>query len=194
MKLIDIIMSSCALLGLNDDLNTLKDLTAETVSSIEGNKKIEELIYLSKYSIRELCSNYIPMINSTEITTTNKKYPVKNLTNYIRVQNVFKNEMPVNYKIINRNIEFKEDGTYTVKYLTYPEIEGLFDDLDFMSNFSPDAMVLGLCAYFSLSKGMFDEFNNFHDKYIERAESLKTLKLFEMPCRRWVWEIKNRLL
>ena len=194
MKLIDIIMSSCALLGLNDDLNTLKDLTAETVSSIEGNKKIEELIYLSKYSIRELCSNYIPMINSTEITTTNKKYPVKNLTNYIRVQNVFKNEMPVNYKIINRNIEFKEDGTYTVKYLTYPEIEGLFDDLDFMSNFSPDAMVLGLCAYFSLSKGMFDEFNDFHDKYIERAESLKTLKLFEMPCRRWVWEIKNRLL
>ena len=186
MKLIDIIMSSCALLGLNDDLNTLKDLTAETVSSIEGNKNIEELIYLSKYSIRELCSNYIPMINSTEITTTNKKYPVKNLTNYIRVQNVFKNEMPVNYKIINRNIEIKEDGTYTVKYLTYPEIEGLFDDLDFMSNFSPDAMVLGLCAYFSLSKGMFDEFNDFHDKYIERAESLKTLKLFEMPCRRWV--------
>ncbi len=194
MKLIDIIMSSCALLGLNDDINTLKDLTAETVSSIEGNKNIEELIYLSKYSIRELCSNYIPMINSTEITTTNKKYPVKNLTNYIRVQNVFKGEMPVNYKIINRNIEFKEDGTYTVKYLTYPEIEGLFDDLDFMSNFSPDAMVLGLCAYFSLSKGMFDEFNDFHDKYIERAESLKTLKLFEMPCRRWVWEIKNRLL
>lgn len=194
MKLIDIIMSSCALLGLNDDLNTLKDLTAETVSSIEGNKNIEELIYLSKYSIRELCSNYIPMINSTEITTTNKKYPVKNLTNYIRVQNVFKNEMPVNYKIINRNIEFKEDGIYTVKYLTYPEIEGLFDDLDFMSNFSPDAMVLGLCAYFSLSKGMFDEFNDFHDKYIERAESLKTLKLFEMTCRRWVWEIKNRLL
>ncbi len=194
MKLIDIIMSSCALLGLNDDINTLKDLTAETVSSIEGNKNIEELIYLSKYSIRELCSNYIPMINSTEITTTNKKYPVKNLTNYIRVQNVFKGEMPVNYKIINRNIEFKEDGTYTVKYLTYPEIEGLFDDLDFMSNFSPDAMVLGLCAYFSLSKGMFDEFNDFHDKYIERAESLKTLKLFEMPCRRWVWEIKNSLL
>lgn len=186
MKLIDIIMNSCALLGLNDELNTLKDLTAETVSSIEGNKNIEELIYLSKYSIRELCSNYIPMLNSTEITTTNKKYPLKNLTNYIRLQGVFKDDAPTNYKIINRNIVVKEDGTYTVKYLTYPEIEGLFDDLDFMSNFSPDAMVLGLCAYYSLSKGMFDEFNDFHDKYIERAESLKTLKLFDMPCRRWV--------
>ena len=194
MKLIDIIMNSCALLGLNDDLSTLKDLTTEIVSSVEGNKNIEELIYLSKYSIRELCTNYIPMINSTEITTSNKKYPVKNLTNYIRVQNVYKDELPIKYKIINRNIEFVEDGTYTVKYLTYPDIEGLFDDLDFMSNFSPDAMVLGLCAYYSLSKGMFDEFNDFHDKYIERAESLKTLKLFGLPRRRWGWEIKNKLL
>ena len=33
--------------------------------------------------------------------------------------------------------------------------------------------------------GMFDEFNTFHEKYISRAESLKDVKIFELPNRRW---------
>lgn len=188
MKLIDIIKNSCVLLGLKNEFDILKDLTSETVSTIDDNKTIEELIYLSKYSIRELCTNYLPMINTVTISTTNKKYPIKNLTNYVRIQNVMKEDKLINYKIINRNIEFKQDGTYLVTYLTYPDIEGVFDELDFLSNFSPDVVVLGLCSYYALSKGLFDEFDEFHDRYIERAESLKTLRIFDTPTRRWEWE------
>lgn len=188
MKLIDIIKNSCVLLGLKNEFDILKDLTSENVSTIDDNKTIEELIYLSKYSIRELCTNYLPMINTVTISTTNKKYPIKNLANYVRIQNVMQEDKAVNYKIINRNIEFKQDGTYLVTYLTYPDIEGVFDELDFLSNFSQDVVVLGLCAYYSLSKGLFEEFNEFHDRYIERAESLKTLRIFDTPTRRWEWE------
>lgn len=186
MKLIDILINSCALLGLKNEQAVLENLTYENLSNIEGNKNIEELIYLSQYSIRELCSNYIPVSDVKEIDTTDKKYPLNNLTNFIRVQNVFKDDVTVNFKIIGRNIIFNEDGKYLIKYLTFPTFDNVFDEIDFLSNFSPDAIVLGLCSYYSLSKGMFEEFNVYHDKYIERAESLKSLRVFDLPRRRWV--------
>ena len=35
------------------------------------------------------------------------------------------------------------------------------------------------------AKGRFEEFEIFHNKYIEKAESLKEIKNFSMPQRRW---------
>ena len=69
--------------------------------------------------------------------------------------------------------------------MTYPEINSMFDEIDFLSNFSPDVIVFGLCSYYCLSSGMFEDFESFYDRYISKAESLKNLKIFELPARRW---------
>ena len=61
----------------------------------------------------------------------------------------------------------------------------MFEEIDFLSNFSEDVIVCGLCAYFSLAHGMFDEFKEFHEQYSEKAENMKELKSFNMPQRRW---------
>ena len=105
--------------------------------------------------------------------------------NFIRVQNVKKNGETVKYKIINRNIVLEEDGEYEIEYLTYPNINSMFEEIDFLSNFSEDVIVCGLCTYFSLAHGMFDEFKEFHETYTEKAENLKELKSFNLPQRRW---------
>ena len=98
---------------------------------------------------------------------------------------MYLNGEPVRHKILNRHIVFEQDGTYEVEYFTYPEIKSLFDDIDFLSDFSPETLIYGLCAYYSLSHGLFDEFNSFYERYKEKAESVKGLKMFTLPQRRW---------
>lgn len=185
MKIVDLIKKACELLSLQQEIDLLNTAQVENESELLKNQEIGKLFNLSKFSIQELCTNYIPLQAEAEIVTKNKTYSVGELKNFIRVQNVCKNNKAVSYKLINRKLTFNEDGEYVVKYLTYPEIESLFDDLDFLSNLSPDAMVFGLCAYYCLSKGLFDDFKIFNEKYVDRAESIKNLKIINLPQRRW---------
>ena len=135
--------------------------------------------------MQELCTNYIPISTSVDVQITDNKYEISNLNNYIRVQSLYKNGLPINYKILNRNIVVEENGSYTIQYATYPEIASLFEEINYLSNFSPDVLVFALASYYTLSHGRFDEFEIFHNKYIEKAESLKELKSFTIPQRRW---------
>ena len=193
MKIIDILFNSANLLGLTDDAFVLESMTEENETQVlTDNENIKSLYNLVQFSVRELCTNYVPMIEDVTITTTNKSYPLSSLENYIRVQNVFENKEMVKFKIINRNLIFDHDGKYVVKYATYPTIISMFEEIGYLQNLSPDAIVFGLCAYYSLAHGMFEEFQEFYDKYISKAESLKSLRNFDLPCRRWEWE-KRRL-
>ena len=186
MKIIDILKDSVLLLSLATESGALENITEENeVEFLQSNEDINKMFNLIKFSIRELCTNYIPVSTNVKIVTTDKKYSLSSFENFIRVQNVFKDGEMVNFKIINRNIIFNEDGEYEVNYATYPKIESLFDDIDFLQEFSPDAIVFGFCAYYSIAHGMFEEFESFHDKCITKAETLKELKNFEMPVRRW---------
>ena len=186
MKIIDILIDSAFLLGLTDEAEVLQSATAETEKNIlDENKNIASLLNLVKYSIRELCTNYIPVVRSVNIETEDKKFPVGDLENFIRIQNIQRNAEMIKFKIINRNIILEKNGVYEVRYETYPTINNMFEEIDFLENFSPDAIVLGLCSYYSLANGLFDEFQSFHEKYISKAESLKSLHSFKLPSRRW---------
>ena len=186
MKIVDILLNSATLLGLTEDALVLESMTDEMETQVLSEREnIKSLNNLVKFSIRELCTNYVPMIEEVTIKTTNKTYPLSSLENYIRVQNVFENKEMVKFKIINRNLVFEHDGEYVVNYATYPTIVSMFEEIGYLQNLSPDAIVFGLCAYYSLAHGMFDEFQEFHDKYISKAESLKCLRNFDLPCRRW---------
>ena len=186
MKIIDILIESAELLGLHYDVPQLNELNAENeMAIISSNENLKSLFNLVKFSIRELCTNYVPVCSSKEIQTTEKKFPIAELENYIRIKNVYRNEQPVKFKIIARNLILEEEGVYTINYATYPNITSVFDDIDFLQEFSPDAIVFGLCSYYSIAHGRFDEFETFHEKYVEKAESLKSLRIFNIPCRRW---------
>lgn len=194
MKIVNILSDAACLLGLNEEKVLLDNLTIEGEAQILAeHQNVESLFSLIKLSLRELCTNYVPVTITKTVKSTDKKYAVSQLENFIRIQNVYQNEQAVKYKVINRNVVFEEDGEFEVNYATYPEISSMFEDIDFLQNFSPDAIVFGLCAYYCLAHGMFDMFEEFHDKYIERAESLKELKIFELPCRRWEWKAKRLL-
>ena len=185
MKIIDIIGQSAELLGLTDVKETLNSVTVENEGDCFANPYVGSLYNLIQFSIQELCTNYVPVTVSEKITTQDCKYQVNKLNNFIRIQNVLKQGEPVKFKIINRNIIFESDGDYEVEYLTYPQILSIFQDIDFLEKFNPDVIVFGLCAYFALSHGLFEEFKTYHAEYIDKAENLRELKTFTMPQRRW---------
>lgn len=186
MKILDIMIESATLLGLNKECVLLQNMDLESEQLVYAeNPTLFSLFNLSKYSIREVCTNYVPMIQSVKVTTKENKIPLSSLLNFIRVQNVEKNSEMVRYKIKNRNIILEEDGEYEINYLSYPDFDSAFDNVDFLNNLSPDVLVLSLCAYYALAHGMFDEFEDLHDRYVEKAESLKELRVFDMPARRW---------
>lgn len=185
MKIIDVINQTAELLCLVEEKSILATATEDNEAQILENNEINTLFNLFKYSIQELCSNYMPIATSVNVEVKNKHYDICNLHNYLRVQSVNKNDQPVNYKILNRSIVLEEDGEHTIQYTTYPEVISMFDEIDFLSSLSPDVLVFGLASYYTLSRGRFDEFEIFHNEYIEKAESVKELKNFYMPQRRW---------
>lgn len=194
MKIIDILKDSAQLLGLTKEVGILESVTEDSIpEEIQTNENIVSLFNLVNFSIRELCTNYVPVLDSVLIQSKNCTYPLNSLENFIRIQNVYKDDNLIKFKIINRNLVFEEDGVYQVCYKTYPKVDSLFTEIDFLQSLSPDVIVFGLCAYYSLANGLFNEFKEFHDKYLSQAESLKELKFFEIPSRRWEWEQKRLL-
>lgn len=193
MKVIDILKQASEMLSLFDETKLLNNATEETESTLLENEDIKSLFNLFKFSLQEICTNYMPIVAEFNMQTASEKYEISNLTNYIRIQGVFKNEMPVKYKIINRQIIFNESDTYTIKYESYPTINSMFEEINYFQNFSPDILVFGLTSYYTLSKGRFEEFEIFHNEYIDKAESLKSLKSFTIPQRRWEWKTSKEL-
>ena len=185
MKIIDILIQTSEMLCLSEEIELLKSATEENEAEVIQNKEVNALINLFKYSIQELCTNYMPIATCVDFQTVSKKYELSNLPNYIRVQSVSKNGVPVSYKILNRAIVVEEDGVYTVQYSTYPNINSIFEEIDYLTDFNPDVLVFGLTSYYTLSRGRFDEFEIFYEHYKEKAESLKEMKCFSMPQRRW---------
>ena len=192
MKIIDILKQSCEMLGLFDQVKLLDAATETTEQETLKDEELNSLINLFRYSIQELCSNYIPIITVEEMVEKSPKYEISLLKNYIRIQGIYKNETPVRYKIINRCIFFEESDKYSIHYETYPEINSMFEEINYLDNFSPDVLVFGLASYYTLSRGRFDEFEMFHNEYVQKAESLRGLKSFKLPQRRWEWKQKKR--
>ena len=185
MKVIDILKESAELLGLAKQATLLNEQDETKEPEIMQDQEVATLMNLFRFSTRELCTNYIPVTTIKTIKTVDNKFPINELTNYVRIVKVMQNGQPVATKILNRNLVFVLDGEYEVEYCAYPEINSIFEEIDFLPTFNADVLIYGLCAYFSIARGMFEEFENYHENYKNKAESIRALKTFVMPQRRW---------
>lgn len=185
MKVINILQETAEILNLEQVKEVFKSEGLENEEVLLENSEILSLFNLLKLSIRELCTNYAPAVKTEIINVENNEFKLTDLVNYIRLRTVKKDSEVVPYKIVNRAIQFSENGKYEISYYTYPEINSLNEKVDFLQNLNSDVIVFGLSAYYCLSKGMFEDFHKLHEMYIERAECLKDMKVFTMPQRSW---------
>ncbi len=193
MKVQDIIVEACTILSLNQEIEVLQDEEALEDTKLE-NAEIKKLYQLLKFSLRELYTNYLEMVIEKEITSENKTISLSELENYIRLLSVKYNNQPVKYKLTNKKINLPFDATYIIAYKGYPEITSLTDSTEDVGIFNLDVVILGLCAYYCLACGRFDEFDTYHSQYVDRAESIKSLKSIYLPNRSWQWQKKLLLL
>lgn len=186
MKIKDILYHCTELLGLDYEGEILANVENEAdLNTMPNSKEINRLLNLFKFVIQEICTNYIPVIDTVEINTVNKQYTLSTLNNYIRLRDVQKDGNFVKYKVKNRVLNVEEDGLYTVSYETYPDITNLLDEASFIDVINPDILIYGVCAYYCIAKGLFDDFEWYHDIFVEKAESVRGLKNFYLPQRRW---------
>lgn len=182
----EILASSAELLGLTETKQLINSATSETEQQILKDAQVERLLSLCQFALQELCTNYLPFVNDCDLQSSNKIIPLGSLANFIRLKSVTQNGKVAKYKIINRNLVFDEDDCYTISYYTYPKLTSLFEELDFLDQYGPEVAVYALCAYYALATGRFTEFETFHEQYSERALSIRDLRIFELPQRRWV--------
>lgn len=190
MEIIDIIKQSIHLLSLNEYYEVLDKASKENEEEVLKNEEIKKIFNLTNLVLHDLCTNYVPIVNKQIVNITNKTYPIKNLLNFYKIKNVKKDNLVEDYKMISKNIVVENDGEYEINYYYLPNVNSLFDELDFLSTLSPEVLVYGLCAFYCLSVGLFDEFKIYNDKYKSRAEAIKNLKVFELPKRKWEWLIQ----
>ena len=79
MQIINILSDGAQLLGLEEEKNILESTTEENQAVALENSNIKELFHLVKFSIQELCSNYVPVLNMQEIVVENLTFELKNL-------------------------------------------------------------------------------------------------------------------
>ncbi|MCQ2564873.1 MAG: hypothetical protein MJ152_03350, partial [Clostridia bacterium] len=127
MKIIDVMKSSADILGMVPERAVLESATQETETTVLNNEEIAKLFNLVKFSVQEFCTNYSPVLMEQTVNVSNGAYAVSGLTNCIRVNNVYKDNVPVAFKIINRNICVETDGVYEVKYSSFPDITSMFN-------------------------------------------------------------------
>ncbi len=184
MYVLMVIKDALNLLGLNIELEQVTKLEQAEEGNLQDElfkeEKVKQLYSLLNLSIRELCTNYLPLTMEQEVKSDNCKIKLSELKNFIRVLQVKLNNKIVKHKIINHNLVLPIDGNFVVKYVGYPKISSINDTIELdMAN--TDVVVLGLCAYYCLANGMFDEFNRFNSEYREKAEKVKEMKTFVMP-------------
>lgn len=190
MKVKEVLLEACSLLGLAEEEKTLQNAELEESTKL-GNAEIKKLYNLLQLTLRDLCTNYFSVTTVSTITSNEKIINLSALNNFVRLLEVSFSGKPILFKTINRKINLPFDGTFEVKYATYPTITSLENDLQDYNILNLDIVVFGLCAYYCLSVGRFDEFNRFHNQYQDRAESIKELKSFHLPNRRWEWLKRN---
>lgn len=184
MTVLKVIAAACTFLDLGAEREILED-SSKTESEKLENEEIKKLYNLMQFALRELCSNYITVVTSVDLASSNCAIDLSNLNNFIKVNGISCNDDEIDFKIRNNKIILPFDDTFTIEYLTYPTITSLENDLDDVGIFDWGVVMLGLSAYYCLACGRFDEFNDFHAKYVLRAESIRTMKSFNLPMRRW---------
>ncbi len=187
MNLKEVLIMSASMLDLasvNDALETI-DADNEQTILIE-NEQVKKLFNLAIVSFKEICFRYLPIIAEHTLESSNKTILTSSLEDFVKIVRVKKDDKITSYKYKNGVISLDEDGFYTVEYIKNPIINSMLEDLSILNDFGPDILMFGICAYYTIGMGLYDEFEYYHNEYISRCESAKKLANCDLPARSWL--------
>ena len=189
MTALDLIKKSATILNVTDvledqSLNTITKANSEDV--LENNFALNRFFEILKIMLHDIASEYAPITKEKVCISDNKTISFAEFENLLKIVAVTIDKVPVRYKIYNNAIKTDFDGVFNVKYNVCPEIENLLDEIEvFDKGIGSDLLVYGVSSLYCLAVGLIDEFEVYNNLYSEKLSAIKTLKVIEMPARRW---------
>lgn len=188
MTILDLIKKSAIMLNIKpvlEDVN-LNDITSTTeVETLSNNFELKRLFEFSKVVLNEIAT-YSPIVDQIQSVSSNKKIPLSNINNLLKVIAVKDEFGYVDYTINDNEINIAKDGMYTIVFNRSSQINSLLGNIDMRNgDISEDLLVCGLNSYYCLATGLFAEYNVYNSSYVDKLSRIKNLKLFAMPCRSW---------
>ena len=202
MKVIDIIDLTAKLLNEFDVKNCISyckknNMTITNLFNCEG----LELDYYNEQSIKDLrlildtinivlikiATENRPIVVEEEVTSKNGKIAIDTLSQKLfKIKEISCGGVKQNYSISGGNI-LVSDGIYTIKYAIIPtelDFESSFND--YYGKLSLLTVCYGVCSYYTLIKGMYDESDMWKEKF-ENALNQNFAKLggIYVKSRRW---------
>lgn len=189
MTALEIIKKSAIILNLNEILSdsSLNSVRASNEEDCRDNNfTLNRMFEILNIMLQDISTDYAQIQKEEVRDTTSMMISISSLRNFMKVLSVKQNGVSVQYDLINGQIRLPSNGNYTVRYLARATADSLLDEINmFNGKVGDDVLVYGLTALYCLAVGLFDEFNVYNSIYVDKLDALKTLKIINMPCRRW---------
>lgn len=189
MTALELIKKGAILLNIKEILED-ENLNNVNVSNqedcLDNNFVLSRLFEILKILLNDIASEYAPIVKEETFISDNKIIDLSKIENFMKVCAVSIDKVPIKHKIANKSIVTNFDGVFTVKYMVYPKIENLLDEVQvFDRGVGEDLLVYGMLSLYCLAIGLTDEFEIYNNVYLEKLSAIKNLKVIDMPYRRW---------
>lgn len=189
MTALELIKKGAILLNVKEILEdqSLNNVTTSNQTDcLDNNFTLNRFFEILKIMLNDIASEYVPIVKEKTFISDNKVIELSEVENLLKVCSVSIDKVPVKYKTVNKSIVTNFDGVFKVKYMVYPKIESLLDEVQvFDRGVSIDLLVYGMLSLYCLAIGLTDEFEIYNDVYTKKLSAIKSLKVIDMPCRRW---------
>ena len=189
MTALEIIKKGAILLNVKEILEdeSLNNVTESNQEDcLNNNFALNRFFEILKIMLNDIASEYVPLVKEKTFISDNKIIDLSGIENFMKVCAVSIDKVPIKHKIVNKSIVTDFDGVFTVKYMVYPKIETLLDEVEvFDRGVGEDLMVYGILSLYCLAIGLTDEFEIYNKIYSEKLSAIKSLKVIDMPYRRW---------
>lgn len=189
MTVLELIKKSALILNEKEILEDekLANVTVNNCEEIlENNFALNRMFEILKILLNNIAVDYLPIVKEKTCISANKKISLEEFENLSKIVSVKVDKFPVKYKIANEYINLDFDGVFNVEYNALPVINSLLDDVQvFYKNISYDLLIYGVASLYCLAIGLMDEFEIYNNIYSSKLTAIKSLKLIDMPARRW---------
>jgi len=192
IKFKDCVKTAAVLLQNRDVLN-LPELSGhmtpdEYLNSDSGKTDLNLLVDCGNLVYSELAGEYIPLVNSenfyNETGIVEFSAFSKNVIDILSVSDLAGNKL---YFCVYSNYLNAPRGEIIVTYSYLPKRVNLGDQLDFcLGKLSDRIIAYGICAEYSVVKGMLNEAAYFDKKFKDSLLNVSRPKNVYIPPRRWL--------
>lgn len=185
MKISDIALSVAVYLG--------KTAIADYLSGKEGKTdtetltQIDAITRLSNLVINEVAGSFIPMVKTEEVTQTDGKIDLRELTEMpLEIKGVYLDESGVSFKVKGAYAEsaFKANK---IKYSYIPHNYGLTDEIGYTEKeISLAVLAFGVAAEYCLTEWRFAEAVMWRERFTEGIKSFCIVKNVNTKGREWL--------